>query len=102
MPKDFPRIELLQGTLPETAVLFDSLTGQEFLELCGRLHNVPEDSLQTRIRDILETFGLTSDRVVRLDAYSKGMRQKILIAAALLHNPDIILLDEPLSGLDVN
>jgi ABC-2 type transport system ATP-binding protein len=90
------------GYVPETAVLFDSLSGQEFLELCGRLHDVPEDLLQSRIRDILETFGLTSDRVSRLDAYSKGMRQKILIAAALLHSPDLILLDEPLSGLDVN
>ena len=63
---------------------------------------MPEDLLQSRIRDILETFGLTSDRVSRLDTYSKGMRQKILIAAALLHSPDLILLDEPLSGLDVN
>lgn len=90
------------GYVPETAVLFDSLSGQEFLELCGRLHDVPEDLLQSRIADILETFGLTTDRVSRLDAYSKGMRQKILIAAALLHSPDLILLDEPLSGLDVN
>jgi ABC-2 type transport system ATP-binding protein len=90
------------GYVPETAVLFESLTGQEFLELCGRLHGVEEDTLQARIRDILETFGLSSDRVSGLDTYSKGMRQKILIAAALLHNPDLILLDEPLSGLDVN
>jgi ABC-2 type transport system ATP-binding protein len=70
--------------------------------LSGRLHDVAEDTLQARIRSILETFNLTSDRVARLDTYSKGMRQKILIAAALLHNPDLILLDEPLSGLDVN
>ena len=63
---------------------------------------VEEDTLQERIRDILATFGLSSDRVSFLDTYSKGMRQKILIAAALLHNPDLILLDEPLSGLDVN
>ena len=56
----------------------------------------------TRFPTSPETFGLTSDRVARLDTYSKGMRQKILIAAALLHNPDLILLDEPLSGLDVN
>jgi ABC-2 type transport system ATP-binding protein len=90
------------GYVPEAAVLFDSLTGQEFLELSGRLHNVPEDTLQERIRSILETFDLSSDRVSRLDTYSKGMRQKILIAAALLHNPDLILLDEPLTGLDVN
>ena len=90
------------GYVPETAVLFDSLTGQEFLELSGRLHNVPEDTLQARIRAMLETFNLLSDRSSRLDSYSKGMRQKILIAAALLHNPELILLDEPLSGLDVN
>jgi ABC-2 type transport system ATP-binding protein len=90
------------GYVPETAVLFDSLTGQEFLELSGRLHEVEEDTLQQRIQTILEIFNLISDRSSRLDSYSKGMRQKILIAAALLHNPDLILLDEPLSGLDVN
>lgn len=90
------------GYVPEAAVLFESLTGQEFLELSGRLHDVEEDTLQTRSRCMLETFDLSSDRVSRLDTYSKGMRQKILIAAALLHDPDLILLDEPLSGLDVN
>ena len=90
------------GYVPEAAALFESLTGQEFLELSGRLHDVEEDRLQNRIAGILETFDLSTDRVSRLDTYSKGMRQKILIAAALLHNPDLILLDEPLSGLDVN
>ncbi|MDX2153108.1 MAG: ABC transporter ATP-binding protein [Bryobacteraceae bacterium] len=90
------------GYVPEAALLFESLTGQEFLELCGRLHLVDEDRLQHRIAELLETFGLASDRSTRLDAYSKGMRQKILIAAALLHDPALILLDEPLTGLDVN
>jgi ABC-2 type transport system ATP-binding protein len=90
------------GYVPESAALFESLTGQEFLELSGRLHDVEEETLQSRIYSILETFGLAADRVRRLDSYSKGMRQKILIAAALVHNPDLILLDEPLSGLDVN
>jgi ABC-2 type transport system ATP-binding protein len=90
------------GYVPEAAVLFESLTGQEFLELCGRLHEVDEPVLQHRIGELLEVFGLASDRSSRLDTYSKGMRQKILIAAALVHNPDLILLDEPLSGLDVN
>src|SRR6185295_52825 len=69
------------GYVPETAALFESLSGQEFLELCGRLHGVDEDVLQSRIASILETFSLTSDRVSRLDSYSKGMRQKILIGS---------------------
>ncbi|MEO8592428.1 MAG: ABC transporter ATP-binding protein [Candidatus Solibacter sp.] len=102
LPEKAIAVKQIIGYVPETAVVFESLTGQEFLELCGRLHNVPQDSLQARIRDILETFSLTSERISRLDSYSKGMRQKILIGAALLHNPEIILLDEPLSGLDVN
>jgi len=90
------------GYVPENAMLFESLTGQEFLELSGRLHGVEESTLQMRIGEMLETFSLSSDRSSRLDTYSKGMRQKILLAAALLHNPELILLDEPLSGLDVN
>jgi ABC-2 type transport system ATP-binding protein len=102
LPERAIGVKQIIGYVPETAVLFDTLTGQEFLELAGRLHDVPEATLQARIRDILETFSLTSDRSSRLDSYSKGMRQKILIGAALLHNPEIILLDEPLSGLDVN
>ena len=102
MPERSIDVKQRIGYVPEAAELFDSLTGQEFLELSGRLHDVEEDTLQHRIRDMLETFELTSDRHSRLDKYSKGMRQKILIAAALLHNPELILLDEPLSGLDVN
>ena len=88
------------GYVPESAELFESLTGQEFLELMGRLQDVPEESLQLRIGRLLEQFQLTG--YSRLDEYSKGMRQKVLLSAALLHNPDIVMLDEPLSGLDVN
>jgi len=102
MPERTVDVKQRIGYVPEAAVLYDSLTGQEFLELSGRLHDVEEETLQNRIRTILETFDLTSDRVARLDTYSKGMRQKILLGAALLHNPEVLLLDEPLSGLDVN
>ena len=102
LPAQAIQVKQNLGYVPEVAVLFESLTGQEFMELMGRLHDVPEETLQFRIAEILETFNLTSDRVSSLDAYSKGMRQKILIGSALLHNPDLILLDEPLSGLDVN
>jgi ABC-2 type transport system ATP-binding protein len=90
------------GYVPEAAGLFESLSGQEFLELSGRLHDVEEGTLQSRIASVLERFDLTKDRLRRLEAYSKGMRQKILIGAALLHNPQLILLDEPLTGLDVD
>ena len=90
------------GYVPEAAALFESLTGQEFLELMGRLQEVPEDILQSRIDLFLKQFDLDKDRMRRLDGYSKGMRQKVLLSAALLHNPDVVMLDEPLSGLDVN
>ncbi len=102
LPEQAVGVKQRIGYVPEAAALFDSLTGQEFLELSGRLHDVDEDTLQARMQNILETFDLYTDRVGRLDTYSKGMRQKILIAAALLHNPELVLLDEPLSGLDVN
>ena len=102
VPEQAASVKQRIGYVPEAAALFESLTGQEFLELSGRLQEVDEEVLQARIRNILKTFDLSSDRVSRLDTYSKGMRQKILIAAALLHNPDLILLDEPLAGLDVN
>jgi len=89
------------GYVPEAAVLFESLTGQEFLELCGRLCTTLG---KTRCNRESRAFWRPStlSPIARLDTYSKGMLQKILIAAALLHNPEPILLDEPLSGLDVN
>jgi ABC-2 type transport system ATP-binding protein len=90
------------GYVPEAAGFFESLSGQEFLELCGRLHGIHEDTLQARIRELLARFGLSGSGFRRLDGYSKGMRQKILLAAALIHNPPLLLMDEPLSGLDVN
>ena len=102
LPENAVEVKQRIGYVPETANLFESLTGQEFLELSGRLHQVEEKLLQLRITGMLDTFGLSASRDGRLDSYSKGMRQTILIASALLHNPDLILLDEPLSGLDVD
>lgn len=102
MPRQAVAVKHRIGYVPDVASLFESLTGQEFLELCGRLHGIPEERLQKRIAGVLEAFQLTSDRVGRIDSYSKGMKQKILIGSALLHDPDLLLFDEPLSGLDVN
>ncbi len=89
------------GYVPESAELHESLSALEFLELCGRLHEIEEHALRSRIDALLESFGLSGQRRQRLGSYSKGMRQKILISAALLHYPSVLILDEPLSGLDV-
>ena len=102
MPTEAVQAKKRIGYVPEAAALFESLTGQEFLELMGRLQEVPEEILQSRIDQFLKQFDLAGVRQRRLDGYSKGMRQKVLLSAALLHNPDVVMLDEPLSGLDVN
>jgi ABC-2 type transport system ATP-binding protein len=90
------------GYVPEEPYLYGHLTGAEYLELVGQLHGVEDAALDRKITRMLELFGLRGERHVPLSSYSKGMRQKILISAALLHNPEIVVLDEPFSGLDVN
>ena len=89
------------GYVPEEAHLYSYLTGPEYLALIGRLRSMPEARLQKKIDAFLSVFGLTDDQHAPMSAYSKGMRQKILISAALLHDPQILVLDEPNSGLDV-
>ena len=89
------------GYVPEEAHVYSYLTGPEFLSLIGRLRNMPEAQLQRRIADLLDIWGLTDARHTQLASYSKGMRQKVLISAALLHDPQILILDEPDAGLDV-
>jgi ABC-2 type transport system ATP-binding protein len=90
------------GYVPEDAQIYGHLTGAEYLEMVGQLRGIPEKTLARKIDGFLRLFSLHDDRFVQISSYSKGMRQKILIAAALLHNPDLILLDEPFSGLDVS
>ncbi|MBV9397494.1 MAG: ABC transporter ATP-binding protein [Bryobacterales bacterium] len=89
------------GYVPEEPHLYQHLTGEEFLEMTGELRGLARKPLAMKIAGLLRAFSLYGDRFVPISSYSKGMRQKILLAAALLHNPEIILLDEPFSGLDV-
>jgi ABC-2 type transport system ATP-binding protein len=89
------------GYVPEEPHLYPHLSGREYLELVGRLRGLPRPILESKIDEFLRLFSLWDDRHCFVSAYSKGMRQKILLSAALLHNPDLLILDEPLSGLDV-
>ncbi|MGN6593744.1 MAG: ABC transporter ATP-binding protein [Terriglobales bacterium] len=89
------------GFVPEEAQVYRHLSGQEYLELVGGLRGMEGAALRPRIRGLLEAFGLAGDADVPLDEYSKGMRQKVLLAAALLHDPEVLILDEPFSGLDI-
>ena len=89
------------GYVPEEAHVYTYLTGPEYLRLCGRLRGVPAVALEQKIDRFLHLFGLDVDYHATLSSFSKGMRQKILLSAALLHNPTIVILDEPCSGLDV-
>lgn len=89
------------GYVPEEAVLYSYLTGLEYLRLIGRLRGLDERTVDRRAEDLLELFSLGPFRHGAISTYSKGMRQRILISAALLHDPDLLVLDEPLSGMDV-
>lgn len=89
------------GYVPEGADLYEALTGGEFLELIADLHGLDPDVAASRRAPLLAAFGLASDIVRPIGDYSKGMKQKLLITAALQHDPRVLLLDEPLDGLDV-
>jgi ABC-2 type transport system ATP-binding protein len=97
-------VKKIVGYVPESGAVFETLTGWEYLLLVAALYRLPEDETVARIRRFAEFFEL-SDRTLRteqLAAYSKGMRQRVVITAALLHNPRAIFFDEPLNGLDAN
>jgi len=89
------------GYVPEEANLYPYLTGEEYLEMVGMLRAVPVTRRRKTIRSLLQLFSLWPHRHVTLGSYSKGTRQRILLIAALMDNPDVLILDEPLSGLDV-
>jgi ABC-2 type transport system ATP-binding protein len=94
----------LTGFVPDSGAVYESLTGLEFLLMIGALYGIHEDEARPRIRQFLDFFELDEATLTSklLGAYSKGMRRKVVITAALLHNPKVVLLDEPLDGLDAN
>jgi len=89
------------GYIPEQSEIYPHLSAYDYLRMVGRLRGLAEASLEGRISSFLRVFDLEQDMHWPIASFSKGMRQKVLIAAALLHDPDVLLLDEPLSGLDV-
>jgi ABC-2 type transport system ATP-binding protein len=90
------------GYVPEQPVLYEALTAAEFLETISSLHHLDPAIAATRRDELLESLGLGDSRHLRLNGFSKGMKQKVVLAAALIHKPEVLILDEPLDGLDAN
>ena len=93
-------VKRLTGLLPESPGLYEKLSAYEFLEFIGALYDVPKNILPERINNLLKLFSLNERRNHLLEGFSRGMKQKILIASALIHDPPILFLDEPTSMLD--
>ena len=89
------------GYVPEEPHLYPFLSGREYLQLIGRLRELPATLVEKKIDAFLELFGIRDAAEQSISAYSKGMKQKVLISAALLHDPEVLIFDEPESGLDV-
>lgn len=100
--KDAQTIKQRIGYIPEQAALYDVLTPLEYLRLIGKLYAMPDAEIKSKSLSLLRLFELDKNAEQRMETFSKGMRQKVLLTSGLLHNPDIIFLDEPLSGLDAN
>ncbi len=102
--RDILEVKRHVGFVPESGAVFESLTGLEYLEMVAALYALPEEAARARIRQFIAFFDLSFETLTDklLGAYSKGMRRKVVITAALLHNPPVVFFDEPLDGLDAN
>lgn len=90
------------GYVPELSDLYDSLTAKEYLEFIGSMYGIDKDIATLRASEMMEIFGIGDSYNSRISSFSKGMRQKVMIIASLIHNPDLLFLDEPINGLDAN
>ncbi len=90
------------GVVPETGALYENLTPREYLTLVSHLYNLEHEAAMAKAETFLELFGIAEDSDRTMTSFSRGMKQKVLISAALIHNPSVLFLDEPLSGLDAN
>jgi ABC-2 type transport system ATP-binding protein len=88
------------GLLPEELPLYERLTGEEYLHFAGRMHGLPRAEARRRVDELLEFLSLAEERGKLIVEYSQGMRKKVALAAALIHNPRVLFLDEPLNGID--
>ncbi len=90
------------GYVPEIATIYDSLSGREYLSFIGELYHLEQDDIMAKGETLFDLFGIKASFNNRISSYSKGMKQKLLIIASLIHNPDILFFDEPITGLDAN
>lgn len=94
------KIKMITGYIPDQPYLYDRLTGKEFLFFCGGLFGLDKESVKLRIEEMIETLKLGDWLNKRTEEYSQGMKQRVAIASAFLHHPRLIILDEPMVGLD--
>lgn len=90
------------GYVPENGEVYDNLTGYEYITFLGEIYGIDLDTVNNKAKKMMGLFGIEEAYHSRISSYSKGMKQKFLIISSLIHNPDILFLDEPLSGLDAN
>jgi ABC-2 type transport system ATP-binding protein len=99
LPGEDLEIKRRIGLVPDESLLFDRLTGAEFLEFVGRMYGLDRPTAIERARDLMDLFQLTLDRKI-IGEYSKGMRKRVAMAASLIHHPELFLMDEPFEGVD--
>src|SRR6516162_5700842 len=99
-PRQALEVKSHVGVIPEDLALFDNLTAREYLTFVGRMYLLPQDTIRSRIDELLPLLGLEDEEKKLTVEYSHGMKKKLALAAALLPNPDLLFLDEPFEGVD--